>query len=154
MSYDFFKFIHIFGVIVFMGNIIVTALWKARADGTGNPVIVAFAQKLVILTDWVFTLGGVALVLIGGYGMASATGFESWETDWLVWGQGLFSASALIWIAILIPLQVMQNRAAQKFATGNQIPAAYWRRNRWWFSWGIVATIIPLATLYLMVVKP
>ena len=30
MSYNAFKMIHLFGVVVFLGNIIVTAVWKAR----------------------------------------------------------------------------------------------------------------------------
>ena len=34
MSYDAFKVIHLLGVVLFLGNIIVTALWKMLADRT------------------------------------------------------------------------------------------------------------------------
>ena len=34
MSYNAFKVIHLFGVVLFLGNIIVTALWKMLADRT------------------------------------------------------------------------------------------------------------------------
>ena len=60
MKYDAFKVVHLFGVILFLGNIIVTAVWKVMADRTGDPRIIAYAQRLVTLTDWIFTAGGVA----------------------------------------------------------------------------------------------
>ena len=68
--YTAFKIVHMLGVVLFLGNIIVTGFWKAIADRTGNPAVIAFAQRLVTLTDWIFTAGGVALVLAGGFGMA------------------------------------------------------------------------------------
>ena len=34
MSYNAFKVIHLLGVVLFLGNIIVTALWKMLADRT------------------------------------------------------------------------------------------------------------------------
>jgi uncharacterized membrane protein len=37
MPYEAFKVIHLFGVIVFLGNIIVTGVWKVMADRTGDP---------------------------------------------------------------------------------------------------------------------
>jgi uncharacterized membrane protein len=67
MSYNAFKMIHLLGVVVFLGNIIVTALWKALADRTADPPVIAFAQRLVTLTDWIFTAGGALLIVIGGY---------------------------------------------------------------------------------------
>jgi uncharacterized membrane protein len=154
MSYEAFKVIHLFGVIVFLGNIIVTGLWKVMADRTGQPQIIAYSQRLVTLTDWIFTAGGVALILIGAYGMA-AVGHLDWRgATWLMWGQAIFAASGLIWIAILIPTQIVQARQARGFAGGGAIPESYWRHGRRWMIWGTIATVIPLANLYFMVFKP
>ena len=66
MSFEAFKVVHLFGVILFLGNVIVTGVWKVLADRTGEPRVIAYAQRLVTLTDWIFTAGGVALILIGG----------------------------------------------------------------------------------------
>ena len=154
MTYEILRFTHVLGVVIFMGNIIVTALWKISADKTRNPQVVAFSQELVSLTDWVFTLGGVALVLIGGYGMAWLSGIDHFATGWLLWGEILFTFSAIIWLAILVPLQIKMHREAKIFKSDGQIPEAYWRKNRLWYIWGIVATSVPLGTLFLMVVKP
>jgi uncharacterized membrane protein len=144
MLYGTFKVVHLFGVIVFLGNIIVTALWKVLADRTGEPRIIAYAQQLVTLTDWIFTAGGVALILIGAYGMAFVAGLDLRQT-WLVWGQGLLAVSGLIWVLVLIPTQIAQARQARAFAAGGAIPDSYWRHGRRWMVWGVVATIIPLA---------
>src|SRR4029450_6781241 len=60
-----FKVIHLLGVVLFLGNIIVTAVWKALADQTREPRTIAYAQRLVAVTDWIFTLGGIVLILVG-----------------------------------------------------------------------------------------
>lgn len=152
-SYTAFKIIHILGVVLFLGNITVTAVWKGMADRTGRPEVVGFAQRLVTLTDWVFTLGGVVLILIGGYGMVHARGLDIDGTPWLNHGLMIFTVSGVIWVGILIPLQVILGRMALKFETGAAIPARYWTLNRYWFFWGIVATIIPALNLAVMVAK-
>ncbi len=64
---------HLFGVVLLVGNVIVTLVWKLGADRTGEPSVIAFGQRLVTLTDWWFTLGGVVLILIGGFGAAWVT---------------------------------------------------------------------------------
>ncbi len=154
LSYAGFKIIHMLGIVLFLGNIIVTGVWKAFADRTGKAEVIAFAQRLVTLTDWVFTLVGAILILIGGYGMAAVAGYDLKETSWLVWAQGVFIASGVIWVVILIPVQIRQARLAHGFENGGAIPESYWRLNRQWYFWGVLATIIPLANLYVMVAKP
>ncbi len=154
LSYTSFKIIHMLGIVLFLGNIIVTGVWKAFADRTRNAEVIAFAQRLVTLTDWAFTLSGVVLILVGGYGMAAAAGYDLRGTSWLLWAQGAFLASGVIWVAILIPVQIRQARLAEGFENGGAIPALYWRLNRRWYFWGVLATLIPLTNLYVMVAKP
>jgi uncharacterized membrane protein len=154
MSYNAFKVVHLIGVIAFLGNIIVTAAWKTLADRTGDPRVIAYAQRLVSLTDWIFTAGGVVLIILGGYGMAFTAGIDPRGQFWLVLGQALFGASGLIWLIVLIPTQIAQARAARLFASGGDIPESYWRLARRWMVWGLIATLIPLANVYVMVFKP
>jgi uncharacterized membrane protein len=139
---------------LFLGNIIVTAFWKALADRTGEPRVIAFAQRLVTLTDWIFTAGGILLILVGAYGMAFVAGLDLHSQAWLIWGQVLFIASGVIWALILIPTQIAQARQAHAFAAGGPIPDKYWALNRRWLVGGIVATVLPLANLYFMIFKP
>lgn len=153
MSYSAFKVVHLLGVVLFLGNIIVTAMWKALADQTKDARIIAFAQRLVTRTDWVFTLGGVLLLLIGAYGMVLVGGLDL-RQSWLMWGQGLLGASGVVWVAVLIPVQSAQAKLARGFAAGGEIPKRYWELNRRWLIWGTVATVLPLANLYVMIFKP
>ncbi len=152
-TYLALKSLHILGVVLFVGNIIVTGWWKVQADRTRNPAIVAFAQRQVTLTDWIFTFGGSALVVIGAYANALLYGLDL-TAPWLVWGQAMFFLSGLLWVAILIPVQIKQARLARGFAGGGPIPDEYWRLNRVWLWVGILATVLPAANLYFMVFKP
>jgi uncharacterized membrane protein len=85
-TYLWLKVIHIFGVVLFLGNIIVTGWWKNMADLTKNPQIIAYAQRQVTLTDFIFTGGGVAILLVAGmanvylHDMSYAT--NGWGMAW------------------------------------------------------------------------
>lgn len=153
-TYLLLKTLHIFGVVIFLGNIIVTAWWKVMADRTRDATVIAFAQRQVTLTDFVFTGAGAALVLGTGIGNAVLHGLDYKSVRWLAWGYWLFIASGVLWVAVLIPVQVRQARLARAFAGGGPIPPLYWTLGRVWLGVGLVATVLPLANLYWMVFKP
>lgn len=146
------KLVHLLGVVLFIGNIVVTGWWKVMADRTRDPAIVAFAQRQVTATDWVFTLGGVVLVTVGGVGNALHADLPL-GSGWTGIGMALFVLSGVVWGAILIPVQIRQHRMALGFSQGTEIPAAYWRLCRAWIVWGTVATVLPLAAIPFMVWK-
>lgn len=154
MNYSVFKLMHLLGVVLLLGNIVVTAAWKVAADRHGGPTVVAFAQRMVALTDFIFTLPGILLTLVGAHGMGWLGGFSLWQSGWLAWGHALFILSGVIWLVVLVPTQVQQGRLAASFATSPSIPARYWQLNRRWIGWGIAATALPLVNLGLMVLKP
>lgn len=146
------KYLHLIGVILFLGNIIVTAWWKIRADRTKNPQIIAFAQRQVTLTDWLFTAGGAALLLIAGVGSVALNAIPH-DARWLHLGGGLFVLSGLIWISALIPTQMKQAKLARSFANDNHVPDAYWALCKRWNFWGACGVIVPMLALYCMVFK-
>jgi uncharacterized membrane protein len=145
--------LHVLGVVLFLGNIIVTAVWKVLADRTRNPQVVAHAQRLVTITDIAFTATGVVLIIVSGQVMAERFG-GVFGPVWLTIGWGLFIASGVIWVAILIPIQVLQSRLAGRFRAEAAVPQRYWRLATLWSVFGAVATVLPLINLYLMVFKP
>ena len=153
-SYIWLKSLHLLGVVLFLGNIIVTGWWKVMADRTRNPAVIAFAQRQVTLTDWVFTGGGILLVLIGGPGNVWLHGIDYLQIRWLTWGMWLFVASGAIWVLVLLPVQIAQARMAKQFAEGGAIPQRYWQLGRIWAVFGTLATLLPLMNLYWMVFKP
>ena len=154
MSRDAWLSLHIFGVVLFLGNIIVTAVWKMLADRTKNPPVVAYAQRLVTVTDVAFTATGAVLIIVAGQVMAGEFGGVFGGPLWLTLGWSLFIASGVIWLAVLIPIEVMQERLARSFRDAPAIPDRYWRLSRLWAVFGVIATVLPLFNLYLMVFKP
>jgi len=149
--YLIFKVFHLSGIILFLGNIIISGWWKAMADRQGDPLVIAFAQHQVTLTDWVFTLGGVVLLIIGGQGMSNIASYDN--VSWIFWGWVLFGASGVIWALILIPLQFKLAKITKEFQRGIDIPEQYWRLSKQWYAWGVIATVLPLINLYVMIFR-
>ncbi len=153
-SYLVLKSIHIFGVILLMGNIIVTAWWKFMADKTKDPSVISFAQRQVTLTDFVFTAPGALLAIAAGDYMAYTFMSNTWDIQWLTWGRCLFIASGIIWMTVLIPTQIKQARMARDFAISKSIPEGYWKLSKRWNIFGAIAVFLPLINIYWMVFKP
>jgi len=154
ISYLALKSIHIFGIILLMGNIIVTAWWKVMANRTKHPSVIRFAQRQVTLTDFVFTAPGVLLTIVTGDLMTREYIGDIWDIQWLTWGHSLFIASGIIWIGILIPTQFKQASMARHFEVDQPIPHAYWKLSKRWNIFGSIAVLLPLANIYFMTFKP
>ncbi|MBK1716635.1 hypothetical protein CKO27_03035 [Thiocystis violacea] len=152
--YAFFKSLHILGLVLMAGNVTVTALWKVFADRTNKTQIMAFAQWLVTVTDFSFTLSGGFLMVVGGYGAAYVGHISVIDTPWVVLGQLMLAVAGAVWLGILVPLQIRQARLAQDFAVIGEVPAEYRQCSRTWLVWGLLSTVPLLAGLYWMVAKP
>ncbi|WP_372917562.1 DUF2269 family protein [Sandarakinorhabdus sp.] len=152
-TYLVWKFLHITGVVMLMGNITVTAIWKFFADRDGRAPVVAFAQKLITYTDWSMTVWGVVLTMIGGYGLAIQGQFDL-KSGWLLWAQASFVAAGLIWMGLIVPIQIKSARLAKRFEAGGQVPDEYKSLSRRWIFWGLVSTVPLVASLWLMIARP
>ena len=152
--YLVFKTLHIIGVVILLGNVTITAFWKVLADRTSDTRLIAHAQHGVTVADWIFTLVGIVLILVGGYGAAAVTGLSIMGPRWLVIGELLFAISGLIWLAVLVPIQIRQARMARSLMPDAALPAQYLRDSQNWLVWGIVATVPLVAAVYVMVAKP
>lgn len=152
--YTWLKFAHLVGVVLFVGNIVTAALWKTRADRSNDLATVAFAQRMVALADWAFTLPGAILVLVGGYAMAAIRPWPLHGIRWLEWGQGLFWLSVLIWLLVLIPTQRRLVAVSEAGRKAGSLPPEFARLSQRWAMWGGIATLLPIIVLFLMVTKP
>ncbi|MFL0671924.1 MAG: DUF2269 family protein [Erythrobacter sp.] len=153
-TYYILLFVHYTGVILLVGNITVTAVWKVFANRTGDARIIAFGQRLVTGTDFGLTIPGIILTMAGGYGCALVMGYALFEDMWLIASQALFVVAGLIWLGILVPIQVRQARLARGFEAGGVVSDEYRALSRRWITWGLISTVPMVAVLWLMVVKP
>ncbi|EJL93479.1 putative integral membrane protein [Herbaspirillum sp. CF444] len=153
MSPSLLKTLHLLGVVLFLGNIIVTAFWKIMADRTRDLAVIRFAVRTTNWADVVFTFGGILVLGAAGHAMVALEDGLT-PSGWLRWAYGLFAVTGLLWVGILIPVQRAQARLLHPLPREAEIPARYWRLAAIWAVAGSVATLLPLAILYLMTVKP
>ena len=154
IAFSLFKFAHILGIVLLLGNITVTAVWKVFADRTSDAGIIAFGQRMVTGTDFGLTLPGIVLTIIGGYGAMYEARYDFPGPAWLMYSQLCFVAAGVVWMGVLIPIQVRQARMARQFASVGQIPVEYRAMSRRWLAWGLIATVPLIAALYFMIAKP
>ena len=68
------KVIHLLCACLFLGNVIVSGVWAALADRTGSHEIIKFSNRMVLITDALFTATGALGVVITGHLMADRFG--------------------------------------------------------------------------------
>jgi uncharacterized membrane protein len=149
-----FKFIHVLGAILFLGNVITAAFWKVRADYGRDFRVLHQAAKNVLLADYVFTGPGIVILAVFGHLAAHKLGYPIWTTGWLALSYILFIISAVIWLAVLIPAQIKMVRYSKVAMETGEMPAENKRWTMLWNGFGILNTVIPFVIVYLMVVKP
>ena len=142
------KTIHELSACRFLGNVIVSGTWAALAERTRNHEIIRFSNKLVLITDLLFTVTGALGVIVTGHMMASR--FDGAAHSWITWSYLLFGLSGLIWACVLVPIQLKQRLLLKRH---DHITSEYLRLSKVWQISGAIATALPLPILYLMVTK-
>jgi uncharacterized membrane protein len=143
------KIAHVLCACLFLGNVVVSGIWAAMAERTRNHAIIQFSNRLVLITDLLFTLTGALGVVFTGHLMAASYGGDS-AHPWITWSYTLFGLSGLIWLLVLVPIQLKQRRLLQRTT---QITREYLQWSRIWQVSGAVATALPLPIIYFMVTK-
>lgn len=145
--------LHLIGVVLFLGNIITATFWKIRADLTKDSVVIHSAVKNVLLADYIFTIPGLALIIVSGSIMAARAGMPMAGFNWLMLSLILLAITGIIWSVILIPMQFKMIRYSAECIESGTISKAYHDSSRSWAVFGIAATLLPFVILYLMVTK-
>jgi uncharacterized membrane protein len=152
--YIAFKIIHVLAVVIFVGNLITGILWKLSADQTRNPVIIHHTVAGLIRADRWFTIPGVVLILIGGFGAAVVGGLPFVRTHWILAGIILFSISGASYMARVVPLQRRMLAVAKAGVESGTLDwNQYGALSRSWNVWGTIALLTPLLALVAMVSK-
>lgn len=149
------KLVHIVAVIMFLGNITTGLLWKAHADSTRDPVIIAHVVRGIVRSDRWFTVPGVLLIVLAGVAAAIVGRLPILGTGWILWSIILFTISGLAFGFRVAPLQQRLIAMAEAAVATRPLDwPGYRRLSRQWELWGLVALLTPLLALFLMVLKP
>lgn len=155
MLYLALKALHVFAVVIFLGNIITGLFWHAYAARTRDARVISHAMGGIILSDRLFTTPGVIVIVVSGVLLAIHGGYPLLRTDWILWPIVLFSVSGLAFMFRVAPLQrrllAMARLGAER---GDFDYGPYHRLANTWELWGAVALLTPLAALVIMVLKP
>ena len=74
LSYQWHKILHVFGVVIFMGNMIAGPAWFLFAYYSKDKNLLRFAAKVLERTDMILTIPGIALAVINGLYLAAPYG--------------------------------------------------------------------------------
>ncbi len=149
------KLLHVFFVVMFLGNITTGLFWHAIAAKTRNPAVLAHTMDGIIRSDRWFTTPGVIGILVTGVWAAQNAGMSLLGTGWIAWSLILFGISGLLFGFRVAPLQRrLRDLASAGEKQGDFDYARYRRLALSWELWGAAALITPLAALALMVLKP
>lgn len=153
--YLWMKALHIFAVVIFLGNIITGVFWHRHAARTRDPRLLAHTVDGVIRSDRLFTMPGIFVIIGSGVYAAMQARLPLLGTGWILWTLILFGISGLMFMFFVAPLQKRLRALAREGATeGSFDYDAYHRLATRWEITGTIATLTPLIGLVLMVVKP
>ena len=153
MDYLILKWIHIVSSTILFGTGIGTAFFMLMANRSRDVASIHFATRHVVIADFLFTAPAVIVQLLTGIGLMQSTGFTMSDA-WLVAGIALYFFAGLCWLPVVWIQIKMRNMARLAFQSGQDLPDAYWKLNRWWVTLGSLAFPAVMLIFYLMVAKP
>ena len=142
------KLVHLFGVVLFLGNITVGVFWKRYSDRTANLAIMAHTIDAIIRADRIFTIPGLLILVLGGFGTAGVGHIPILSTGWILW-----SLIALILSGVAFsPLSRLQHQLSAAAHAGKA--QEYEQLSKGWDFWGAVALVLPFIAFAFMILKP
>lgn len=154
MEYNYLKLIHLFAVVIFLGNIITELFWMRNSVKTRDLKIIFFTINGIIKGDKYFTIPGVLVITVGGVLAATFGHFSTLHTGWIFWSIILFIISGLAYTIKVAPLQKKIHRLTlNKEALNDYEWANLNKLYKAWNFWGLVALITPLIAFVMMTLK-
>ncbi|WLR43210.1 DUF2269 family protein [Bacillus carboniphilus] len=123
---DTLLYLHIFGGILLVGNIITAAFWKIRADLSKDVRLIHSTAKNIMIADYCFTIPGILLVLSTGIWMADKNNYPLlYGISWSSFSFYLFTLSGIIWSFFLLPMQRKMIRFSSQSVKEGKISSNY-----------------------------
>jgi uncharacterized membrane protein len=153
MSFEIIEWLHIVNSTILFGTGIGSAFFLFVANRTGNVHNIYFATKYVVIADFIFTTPAIIIQLTTGFLLMHLAGYE-FDDLWLLWGFGLFLFVGICWLPVVFMQIKMRNLAKECLDQNKDLPASYWKMDKWWIILGALAFPAMLVIFYLMIVKP
>ena len=125
-------------------------LWRT---GVKEIAGIYFATQHVVIADWLFTTPAVIIQLVTGLLLTRIQGYALTEW-WIMLALALYFFAGLCWVPVVMMQIKMRDMAKVALETGTELPAGYWRMDKWWVTLGSLAFPAVMVIFYLMVFKP
>jgi len=142
------KGVHVLAAVLFLGNVIVTGVWSALLFQRRSVLDFRITARVIVITDWIFTVGGAALLVASGLAIAIGRGYPVWETRWIRQGIIGLGIATVVWLVLLVPAQRAMLRLTP--ADDDELQRVYRR----WNVVGWIAVVPILWSLWSMTWKP
>lgn len=148
LPYQWHKFLHLAGVVVFLGNVILGPLWFYLSLRDNNIETVKFTFNLLVAFDIYITAPSIFLVVINGLYLGSAIGGIE-NVDWLK--HSVYSL-IILWIFI-IPILILQDKMVIHIKKGDITSQAFKQLKTKWMTIGLISFVPLVYICYMMVFK-
>ena len=153
LTYLVLKYLHVIGATILLGTGAGIAFFMLLAHRTGNATVVAATARMVVFADMLFTATAVVAQPITGVLLALQVGYPLTE-GWIVLSLVLYLVTGVFWLPVVWMQIKMRDLAKAAAASGEPLPATYYRLVRWWFAFGFPAFAAVLAIFWLMIARP
>lgn len=151
--YFFVKTLHIISATIVFGTGIGIANFMLFGHRSGLMRERAFAARMTVKADFLFTLPSVIVQPATGAWLIWQGGFR-WDDRWLVLTYGLYGLAGLCWIPVVL-VQLRMKAMLEAQLRGEPFDEfVYNRLFRLWFALGWPAFGSLLVVFWLMVTKP
>lgn len=98
------RLLHLLGAVMLLGNLLVTGFWALNLYRMRDPAHFRQMARAMLWADLIFTVAGGSVLGVTGFMLLEARGIPL-ETPWVTRGAAALGGAALVWIAVMVPLQ-------------------------------------------------
>jgi uncharacterized membrane protein len=152
-TYLLVKTLHIISAAIVFGTGIGIAYFMFLGYFSPDPATRAFAARMTVGADFLFTLPAVLVQPLTGAWLIFYGGF-AWNDNWLVLTYALYALAGACWVPV-VAIQLRMKAILEAQAKGGAFDEASCRRLfLWWFMLGWPAFGGLVVVFWLMVAKP
>lgn len=149
MMYEILVFIHIVGVILFLGVGTGSAFYKFMTDRSKNIQAIVEVNKTVVLADWLFTTPAAFIQPISGIALANTLNISLLE-PWLFISIILYIISCSLWL-VAVYLQIKMKKISQEALKKEEpLSSEYNKYIRYWTFLGVPSFLSMFSIVLLM----
>ena len=113
--HELYDILHILGVVLFFGGMIVSLKWLFFAERRGQETMMRSAVKRTHQINMFVTAPGIIMITLSGFFQAPYVG-GLFSQSWLIVGLALFALSVLLWVCFFIPAYYKLLRITANFS--------------------------------------